>query len=377
MKNRHLLIISDTRIQKTDEGYYAFNSVVKELDVFVELFEKITWIGYDYSDMDLDPSLMFISYSDVRIILLKRSGGNKFSDKFKILVSLPSNAFKIIRHAVTAEVIHSRGPSVPMLVGLIFSFVYKKPKWWFKYANNWSDINPPFFWGVQKKLMIANNRSVSTVNGVWPDMPEHIKSFENPCLNEFDETLDITLHKNKICGWRLLFVGRIHEKKGYSLILRMLETISPEMVESLTIIGEGGEKDKLEKLILQHPVARKINYLGSLSNEEVFIHMLNSHFLLLPTISSEGFPKVISEAFSKGCIPITSNTSSIAQYVKHGVNGFVWEVGGDISYSEICVKAMSINEHQFHNMLLSAKSISNLFTYSRYRERIKKDILTN
>ena len=31
-------------------------------------FEKITWIGYDYSDIDLDPSLMRIDYPQVQTI---------------------------------------------------------------------------------------------------------------------------------------------------------------------------------------------------------------------------------------------------------------------------------------------------------------------
>lgn len=375
MKIKHLLIISDTRIQRVGSAIYAFNSVVKELDVFVMLFEKITWIGYDYSDIDLDPSLMRIDYPQVQTILLKRSGGNKLIDKVKIIISLPYNSFKLIRHSVNADVIHSRGPSVPMLVALILSFIYRRPKWWFKYANNWNDSNSPFFWGLQKKLMIASSHSVGTVNGVWPDMPDHIKAFENPCLTKITELGKVISFKKIRRGWRIIFVGRIEEKKGYQKIFEVLDNIQSYLIESITVIGWGTEQEKLRQLILNHPEGNKVRYLGPQSNKEVFKHLLHSHFLLLPTVSSEGFPKVISEGFSMGCIPITSDTSSIGQYVKHGINGFIWNVKGELSYYEVCKTALSIDEVRYHQMLQSGISVAYLFTYSRYFSRIENDIL--
>lgn len=75
MKNRTLLIVSDTKINYTNGDFYAFNSVVNELDVFLQFFSKITWIGYDYSDQPVDGSLLKVTHPNVKIILLPRSGG--------------------------------------------------------------------------------------------------------------------------------------------------------------------------------------------------------------------------------------------------------------------------------------------------------------
>ena len=68
----NLLIISDTKIQKIGDRNFGFNSVVLELEVFSTLFDKITWIGFDYSDLNMDESLLEIPINiKIAIIISK------------------------------------------------------------------------------------------------------------------------------------------------------------------------------------------------------------------------------------------------------------------------------------------------------------------
>ena len=57
-KKPNLLIVSDTKMFRTENKWYAFNSVVKELDVFVDLFDKITWIGFEEIGCSPDSTLL-------------------------------------------------------------------------------------------------------------------------------------------------------------------------------------------------------------------------------------------------------------------------------------------------------------------------------
>jgi glycosyltransferase involved in cell wall biosynthesis len=373
--NKHLLIISDTRIQKVAGVYYAFNSVVKELDVFTELFGQITWIGYDYSDCDIDRSLMPVKYPQVRIVLLKRTGGKDFWSKLKILNNLWTYASLIRQYITDSDVIHSRGPSVPMLIALVYSFFYRKPRWWFKYANNWNDPSPPFFWGLQKKMMLHNRRSTGTINGNWPHQPAHLLTFENPCLYSSIPAPDLMSYKSAAKGWRLLFVGRIERQKGYHLCIDLLSSEKKSNIESLTIIGDGSECSELKRLIKNHICGDRICYLGSLENDAVFDQMRAAHFLLLPSTSSEGFPKVVAEAWYNGCLPVVSDVSSLSQYVVNGKNGFLWNPGGEKSFSDTCAEALSSDNSTYTRMVESGLQQASLFTYARYRDRIIKDIL--
>ena len=239
--DNNLLIISDTKIQKIGDTYFGFNSVVLELEVFSKLFVKITWIGFDYSDLKKDESLLEIP-GNIKVVLLPRSGGKSIISKFKIFYLLPLYFFKILRYVNINNFIHVRGPSGPMFLTLLISYFFKNKRWLFKYANNWNDVKPPFFWKIQKKLMIQQSWITGTVNGQWSDMPEHLLPFENPCIcdSEFDNAL---LDKFDKKTRTLLFVGRIEFEKGIRTFLESLERVNIIDIEKIIIVGTGKNLD--------------------------------------------------------------------------------------------------------------------------------------
>ena len=48
-KRPKLLIVSDTAMRLDNNVFKAFEPVVREIDNFRDLFESITWIGYDFT----------------------------------------------------------------------------------------------------------------------------------------------------------------------------------------------------------------------------------------------------------------------------------------------------------------------------------------
>ena len=374
MRAKRLLIVSDTRMQFRGGEYYAFNSVVKELDVFVELFDEITWIGYDNSDLVLDATYLKVSHPQVKLIMLPRSGGKYRGAKLKILYLLPLYYLRILKESNKADIVHSRGPSVPMLLALILSFFKKKQKWWFKYANDWSKASISPFWAFQKKLLLKNSRVKATVNGDWPDLKPHIIPFENPCLDSANPSLDYTKAEQFNEGWNLLYVGRLVEEKGIKRILESIAVEGKEKINKVIFIGGGSMQTELENLS-KNAENISIQVLGPKSKEEVFQAMRESHFLLLPSTSPEGFPKVIAEAWHNGCIPITSNVSSIGQYVVDGGNGFLWDVEQKAPYSLALKRALNVSVDEYRSLMYNAHKMSGLFTYQRYKERIESLIL--
>ena len=372
MTLKKLLIVSDTRINYSNGEYYAFNSVVNELSVFLEIFSSITWIGYDYSDKPIDGTLLKISHPDVKIILLPRSGGKNYKDKLRILSNLLLYLRKIIFEAKGADVVHSRGPSVPMLLALLVALLYKNPKWWFKYANNWNDSYPPFFWNIQKKLMVKIKSSVGTVNGVWENLPEHIFPFENPCLeDDLAKTKDLVLRTT----WRLLFVGRLEEKKGFGLVLDAISHLPIQKIENITFIGDGEDMSVLRANAERYLGVINIIILGNLPKKQVFVEMQKADFILLPSRASEGFPKVIAEAWYNGCVPVVSSVSCVGQYVKNGVNGFLWDLSSDKFYWEALQEALSISRQEFYSISQAGSKMCKNFTYHHYSEMIRKKLL--
>ena len=84
--SQKLLIISDTKMQRANGSWRGFNSVVLELVVFQNIFNKITWIGSDYSLAKIDNALLQIP-SDISCIALPVIGGKSVWKK----LILPAN----------------------------------------------------------------------------------------------------------------------------------------------------------------------------------------------------------------------------------------------------------------------------------------------
>ncbi len=353
---------------------WAFNSVVKELDVFVKLFDEIIWIGFDHSDTPLDGTLLEIKHSQVKPILVKRSGGKGFWAKLGILKYAPSYIYLIWKYSTGSDLVHTRGPSTPMFFALLLSWIIKNPKWWFKYANDWNDPAAALTWRIQKKLMVSNRSIIGTVNGNWPGTPAHIIPFENPCLDEATGDKKPSLIKEREKK-SLLFVGRIELKKGFKLVLDAINSLPEKKVERVQIIGDGPDRALLLETIKKSKHRTKFEYLGACSKAEVFAAMQAADFLLLPTTASEGFPKVVAEAWYNGCIPIVSDVSSLPQYVKDGFNGFVWRIHGEESYGDVLVRAFNTPDKFINQIEKNGYDQCSIFTYGWFEKRISNEIL--
>jgi glycosyltransferase involved in cell wall biosynthesis len=99
--------------------------------------------------------------------------------------------------------------------------------------------------------------------------------------------------------------------------------------------------------------------------------MRSSHFLILPTTASEGFPKVVAEAWSVCCIPISSDISSIGQYVRNHENGFIWEFRKNLDFAEVLNDALNFNSQNLKVLVQNGFAESQKFTYLNYENRLK------
>jgi glycosyltransferase involved in cell wall biosynthesis len=311
------------------------------------------------------------------VIVLPIIGGKKFLQK----MGSGLKSFEYLKHMINeipkVDVIHVRGPNAVMFLALLMAPFYKSKKWWFKYANNWIDEKPPFFWGLQKRLMRRYTFSVGTVNGKWDCEPSHIKSFYNPCIyeesiNSFDIKLKSSLEDSLV----LIFVGRIEKAKGVFIILDALKMLKKNIVDRISMIyfiGDGIDFAKVEEEIIKYNLP--VSLLGRLEKNEVFKTLSKSHFLLLPTTASEGFPKVIAEAWLNGVIPIVNPVSSIGQFVFDGVNGFHIKPDA-LELSKLLTYLVNrLSNKEYCQMVEKAHLDLFNYTYVHYKNQIQKKIL--
>ncbi|HIT65718.1 MAG TPA: glycosyltransferase family 4 protein [Candidatus Merdisoma merdipullorum] len=120
---------------------------------------------------------------------------------------------------------------------------------------------------------------------------------------------------------RLLYVGSLIERKGLDLLFRALKGIKEPY--TLTIVGNGPEKDRLQCLAEELQIQDKVEFLGYLHQDELKKEYIQSGIFVLPT-REDCFALVILEAMCAG-LPIICSQYADGSYdlIEEGVNGCV------------------------------------------------------
>lgn len=366
-------MVTDTAMVRKDGVVYAFGPVVRELGVFLELFDKIQWVGYSRPDM-VDDLIMIPVPSQVDCVLFCATGGNSIIKKLTVILYFPFMFWHIMKRVSQHEVIHARAPSSPAFIAVLLSPFFRSKIWWHKYAGNWVEESPPFFYSLQRELLKKVMRSKVTINGNWLNQPKHCLSFENPCLDNQERKRGALVIKNKNYDSKLelCFVGALTDAKGVNRLLEAIPQLHRERIACIHFVGDGplrGACDELAKTTQFH-----VKVHGFLSRKSVSSILETSHLLVLPS-RSEGFPKVIAEGANYGCVPIVSNISALNQYILPNQNGFL------LSPERLEQNKLA---EDLNNILLSAKlkklaiaayDMAEAFTFNHYYSRIRQDIL--
>ena len=108
---------------------------------------------------------------------------------------------------------------------------------------------------------------------------------------------------------RLISVGRLINKKNFLTTIAAVSKLRND-IESYTIIGEGNERSKIEKLIKNLKLEDKVKLIGWTENVEKYYH--KSDIQLIPSLY-EGFGLVAVEGMSTGLPIIASNIPGLRE----------------------------------------------------------------
>lgn len=366
-------MVTDTAMVRKNGRVYAFGPVVRELDVFHELFRSIEWIGFDRPDLHDDPVLLPVP-DYVQCFLLKRSGGHSILSKLGVLFQTPAMAWRILKSLKGNQVIHTRAPSSPAFIAAFLSILFWKKIWWHKYAGNWGEVNPPFFYGLQRQWLTKAAWSKVTINGRWPGQPAHCLSFENPCLDEEERRKGSqSLRQKDYTGvLNICFAGHLSAAKGADILLEALMRYKGQRINALHLMGDGPLRPYWEEKKTQFSFEVVLH--GQVNRAQVGKIMSECHVIMLPS-QSEGFPKVIAEGANYGCVPVVSDISSIGQYIRHGENGFLLSPKRLKEGKLMEDLGPILNMTDLKPLALAAHDMASAFTFEYYLDKINREIL--
>ena len=117
----------------------------------------------------------------------------------------------------------------------------------------------------------------------------------------------------------LLFVGRLMEKKGIFDLLNALAQLKADTEAHLLIVGDGEEREEIQRQVQQLGLAQRVTLAGYLEGEELHAAYSAAAIFVLPTWF-EGFPTVIAEAMHAGLPIVTTPLRGMADHLENGIN---------------------------------------------------------
>lgn len=157
--------------------------------------------------------------------------------------------------------------------------------------------------------------------------------FTPNCSCSSDNTAD-----NQI---KILWAGRMLGWKRVEDILKVYKRIEKTYNVSLTIVGDGPQRSKLEKYISKHKLS-SVSLLKFIKNDELKALMLGSDIYVLPSNGYEGWGAVINEAMQCRCAVIATEEAGAAKsMILDGENGLLYRSG---NLNELEKKIVSLLE---------------------------------
>jgi glycosyltransferase involved in cell wall biosynthesis len=370
-----LLIVSNMAHYLEAGRVVGWGPAVREIDHLASAFNEVRHLAMLHAGPPPPTALAYCS-PKITLVPLEPSGGRGVWAKLGILRRAPTYLKACVRELRRADAVHVRCPAQISLGALLLLGFVRRPKLcWAKYAGNWRPSGvEPFFYGLQRRWLERGiHGGLVTVNGEWPDQPAHVRSLHNPCCSEAEWRLADARTRDKQLSepLRLLFAGHLRPSKGADRALRVLGELRDRGWRArLDIAGDGAQSRELQELAGNLGLTRSVTFHGWLAATALQDLYREAHFLLLPS-STEGWPKVLSEAMAFRAVPIAGAVSCIPQILHTTQAGVALQVG-DVRGFAGQIEKLAQDRDGWRQIADNGQRAAAGFTYETYIERVRQ-----
>jgi len=283
-----------------------------------------------------------------------------FSENIRYVFAALRKGLSIINKE-KIELIHSNNFS-PALTGSILSSLTSTPHlttvhdvfslcgkdYWKKWGkqNGVSRLNvllAPFF---EKLIIKLKHKATHTVSNATKE--DLIQFGEKKPIYVIPNSIEIkeykTQEKNSL---QFIYIGRLVFYKNIEVIIKAIKIVKETHPNiKLAIVGDGPQKEILEKMVDKLNLEENIIFTGFVSTSRKMELLSSSQALLFPSVC-EGFGLVLLEAFSVKIPALVSNVRPLSDIVSDSITGYVIPPYDEVEWAEKIKKIIENRELAF------------------------------
>lgn len=165
--------------------------------------------------------------------------------------------------------------------------------------------------------------------------------------------------------------------KGYDNVIKILPNLiekNPELIFVLAGKADVEEQQRLKKLIAEYKIKNHVKLIGFIDEAEISDHFLLADIFVMPS-KKEGFGIVFIEAMASGLKVIAGNKDGSVDALANGKLGKLIDPD-DLNEIEHTLSELLNQHYTSEEKVTLQKNVLAAFNYQKYRNNIKKLILT-
>lgn len=172
-------------------------------------------------------------------------------------------------------------------------------------------------------IIAISNRTEKSIIDLYPEVSGKLVKIYNgyDFDNLYRKSKELSYELLNDKKFTLIAIGRLVEQKNFSFLIDIADKLNEEKLDyELLILGDGNQREQIEKKINRYNLTDKVKLLGYIENP--YPYLKNADLFCLTSIA-EGFPTVLVEALALGCPFISTNVAGAEELSDNGRCGIV------------------------------------------------------
>jgi glycosyltransferase involved in cell wall biosynthesis len=373
----HKLVWEDTVKNK----FYTNGGFSLQVSAISELFQK-TRILCPVSDEERPSGLTEFSTKNISFTnLLNKIKKTGLSRKIYVLFWCFKNITFIKKEINNADAVHIPLMGDIGIIGFILCLIMKK-KLFVRHCGNWykNENLIEFMIKLLMTLTAGKNNVMFATGGGFSNPSKYNKNIKwifSTSLNSYQINKYNTARSLlKNAPLKIFVAGRQTKSKGTHHVIKAVSILKRKYDIKLIIAGEGPDLKFFKTYSSQLNLGVKhVSFLGQIDHNQLHEVFKNSDIFCFPSVSSEGFPKVVVEAITHG-LPSLVSPVSVLPYLFRNGGGVIL----DFPFAESIVSNLEkliLDNQRYKKISKEAVALSKQYSIESWQNEISENLKEN